>query len=121
MIGNIYAFEESPNIEWAVILQNKDDANLYFIVPLDQFLMVGSWDLPTTMGTLRCSRGIWVRGNNFNSYQGTLPTTDLICAVSKFCCTDSASGLEHIDDDPDYQEWLDHLNQVAHKVEEINR
>tara|TARA_Y100000004_G_scaffold193951_1_gene257491 strand:+ start:477 stop:977 length:501 start_codon:yes stop_codon:yes gene_type:complete len=68
-LGNGYVFPHfmTPEIalEWVVVVQHKDDSELWYVVACDQHGLVGTTDieLPSVDGApwiLRCSHGFWV-------------------------------------------------------------
>ncbi len=131
-VGDLYVFSATAElgVEWAIVTQHVDDASLWFIVPFDQNSMAGTWDVVVTEsseggpGTLRCGRGIWIQAEDLAiaSRSGFLESWYIEKAKSRLAamvaadCDDQFSQPE-VDDDPDYQEWLDEVTAAAERLE----
>lgn len=129
--GDLYAFRETAveGIEWVAILQNREDVDLWFTVPFDQNPMVGTWDVEVSSfsdsgpGTLRCGRGIWIHAKDLvlTDRSGFLETHDVEHARARLAAMVGedvpVTFQPHVDDDPDYQEWLDELSRAAERLQ----
>ncbi len=67
--GNLYLFAVDMELalRFAVVMSHPDDEELYFLVPTDDFSLVGSTDIavedhPLGPMTLRCNHGTWMPG-----------------------------------------------------------
>lgn len=136
-VGDLFVFEGSAalGIEWALISQvlacsSERDGLWWFVVPLDQNSMVGTWDVPVSgsseggPGTLRCGCGIWLHESDFmvGSRSGFLEER----------CVDEVSGRlaelvnpecvpakirADVDSDVDYEEWICEVRMAAECLE----
>ena len=130
--GDLYVFSATAElgVEWAIVVQHVDDAALWFIVPFDQNSMAGTWDVVVTEsseggpGTLRCGRGIWIhaedltiglRSGFLESWYIEKAKSRLAAMVAADC--DDPFVRPEVDDDPDYQEWLDEVTAAAERLE----
>lgn len=133
-LGDLYAFAETAaeGIEWALVLQNLDDPDLWFAVPFDQYPQVGTWDVEVSEltdagpGTLRCGRGIWVPVDDLETSDrsGFLEPTDVRAAQERLAAMVEGTAVEprwHVDDDPDYEEWLGEVELASDRLEQYFR
>lgn len=130
--GDLYMFPvtAAEGIEWAVVLRHRDDPEIWFIVPYDQYPLYGTWDVATSPesdagpGTLRCGRGIWAYAEDMviGERSGFLEPEDVLQARLRLGVM--VGGDEklipmrpEVDDDPDYEEWMDELARAACRLE----
>jgi len=131
-VGDLYVFSATAKlgVEWAIVMQHVDDASLWFIVPFDQNSTAGTWDVVVSEsseggpGTLRCGRGIWIQAEDLAiaSRSGFLESWYIEKAKSRLAVmvaadSDDQFSQPEVDDDPDYQEWLDEVNAAAERLE----
>jgi hypothetical protein len=130
--GDLYVFKGSAavGIEWALILQHPDDGSLWFMVPLDQNPMVGTWDVAVAEsseggpGTLRCSRGIWVHKDDLwiGARSGFLEQWYVDKAKDRLAEIvnperDPKRIRSDVDFDPEYEDWIDEVTAAAERLE----
>jgi hypothetical protein len=130
--GDIYTFAATAGlgIEWAVVRQHIDDAALWFIIPLDQNPYAGTWDVAVSefseagAGTLRCGRGIWIHADDIDkgSRSGFIEPDYVDEATQRLAAMVQGEVNSHIhrpdvDEDPEYQEWMEEVTAAAEKLE----
>ena len=131
--GQLFLFDTGADegIEWATVKQHVDDAQLWFAVPFDQHYQVGTWDVfvaeysDAGEGALRCGAGIWIHSDDFarGARTGFLEDgyVDKACARLAVMVQSNSVDSGHrpgVDEDPEYQEWMDVVLATGERLSE---
>lgn len=134
--GDVYVFPATAaaGIEWVCVLPHVDDDQLWFMIPLDQHPLAGTWDIAVPEssdagpGTLRCGRGIWVHAADLTGVvrSGFLESAYVNAARQRIAAMVSDSEevqsvRAEVDDDPDYEDWLAEVTAAAEALEMLLR
>jgi hypothetical protein len=128
-LGQIFTHigSASEGIEWVVALKHRDNSDIFYIVPIDMFYWLGTWDVAAEFRgeemAIRCSRGIWIGTKVFDYWlktsriqlsgviaQSTIDKIQLRLAA--MVGEGECEYIEEVDLDPDYQEHLDILSKM---------
>lgn len=128
--GQIFLFDGSKLVEWAVISVHPDDDQLWFTVPFDQNSLVGVTDvevLPEALcgpGVLHCGTGIWIHTDDFvlDKRSGVLEADFVSQArdrIRELVCGSLSPSVEQLEVDQllDYERRFDEVSEEADQLE----
>jgi len=130
--GDLFLFSmpDPPPVKWCVVLSHSEDPSLWFVVPGDEFSLVGTRDVAVPASAengplnLRCACGLWVHHDDFQ-----LPNRigridgDFVEQVrdhlTRMLHNDlpTAEFLVDTDTDPDYLDWMEELSAGVSEFE----
>ena len=124
-LGTIFTHIGSADegIEWVVGLKHLDNSDIFYIVPLDMNSFIGTWDIESRCGSIRCSHGEWIGTKVFEYWlktdriqiSGQVEEGIIFQIALRMAAMVGAGECEYkeeVDLDPDYQE---HMEIVAKK------
>jgi hypothetical protein len=116
-------------VQWAVLLAHPDDPALLFAVPADDNPLAGTGDLdvPAVAAcgplTLRCGHGLWIPAADLarEPHTGFLEEEYLqqarqLLARLTAAGVESTPAQQDVDDDPEYEEWLEQIEAAREAV-----
>ena len=132
--GDVFVFAETAEagIEWVTILRHVDDPSLWFCLPMDMSPMIGTDDVEVTEASdvgpaaIRCGSGLWMHEDFVTASgdrSGFLESRYVRKAANilRAMVTGDDTGIKvrrDVDDDPDYQEWMEDVTVAANRLEE---
>ncbi len=120
--GDVFVLERTAefDVEWAIIARDPADSRRLLTVPADGCSFVGATDVEVSERAqfgplvLRCRFGSWLDAALFGpgARVGVLDPEDVARAFRQWSVIEAGagdgSGVEHeVDEDPDYQDWVD--------------
>jgi len=134
-LGDLYFFVDPATtgipVQFCVVLQHKDDSDLWFVVPGDQMHLIGTCDVEipkfVEFGPMnfRCGNGLWVHTDDFNFEHRTgrmgLTVIEQCQDVLSRMVTGDLTEVEFIIENethPDYVDWMKELQQAVGQLEE---
>ena len=129
--GELYLFPVSIPVTWCAIFQNSKDSDLWFVVPGDDFSLLGTSDvaLPESSDeypmNFRCGHGLWVHREEFD-FSRRIGRIDLSFVdqirdhLGRIVRSDlpKAESILETDSDPDYQNWIAELSAEVQAFEQ---
>ena len=131
--GDLFFFRttDAVPVKWCVIFAHSRDPRLWFVVPADDFSLVGTRDVAVPPEAdegplnLRCACGLWVHDEDLDiSLRVGHLHFDYIEQVrdhlSRMLENDlpTVESLLDVDDDPDYLEWIEQLAEAVTALED---
>ena len=124
--------EDVLPLEFMAVMQHRQDKALWYAVPADTHMLVGSNDIeiPSSAAcgslVLRCGQGLWIHENDFplGRPTGTVPEQYIDDVRDRLATivagtTIVSSHAKAVEQDPDYEAWISWIGFVSDKLEQM--
>ena len=119
-------------LEFMAVMQHRQDKGLWYAVPADTHMLVGSNDIeiPSSAAcgslVLRCGQGLWIHENDFplGRPTGTVPEQYIDDVRDRLATivagtTIVSSHAKAVEQDSDYEAWISWIGFVSDKLEQM--